>query len=123
MLLQHGANYTICNKNGDTILHYSAQSGSLQTLNVLRDANLIGIDPYARNSKGQTAFELAQQCEAKPEGFIDLFMILLFEIRNRNDHLARHQNHGSGTIIEEIYEADDAGHEHDPEEFFDAQEH
>ena len=87
LLLDRGANLNITNMYGDGILHHAAH-GDLQLLSVLRNAQLKTIDPYARNAKGKTPFELAQARVSKPDGFIDLFLVLIFEIRNRNDHLA-----------------------------------
>ena len=97
LLLQKGAKYSRANKAGMTVLHQAARCGSFRTIEILRAANIIGIDPYAKNNDGKTAFELAQQRNLKPKGFIDLFLALLFEIRNRNDHFARQLNLSTGT--------------------------
>ena len=128
ILLERGANYTLMNRYGNTILHQAAQGGDLQTINVIRNANLKTVDPYARNKEGKAPFELAQARVSKPDGFIDLFLVLLFEIRNRNDYLAGCQrpnnNHArtSGSVIGEINDDGSSSDGSDTEEFFDAQE-
>ena len=127
VLLERGARYTISNIYGDTILHLAAQTGDLQTLNVTRDANLRSIDPYARNAKGKRAFELAQEGVSKPDGFIDLLLVLLFEIRNRRDYLVGYRRpkggtRTSGSAMEEISEDESLSHSSETEDFFDAEE-
>ena len=97
LFLRRGANYTISNRSGDTILHAIAWFGTLQTIDIVRSANIM-IDPYYLNNDGKTAFEVAQQREKKPDGFIDLFLTLLFEIRNRNDHSVRQRAVSNGSI-------------------------
>ena len=86
ILLHYGANYTLIDYSNNTILHKVARTGSPQTLNILRSANLNHIDTNQKNSEGKTAFEVAQKCYTKPDGFIELFLTVLFEIRMRNDH-------------------------------------
>ena len=89
VLLRHGADYTIINNQGNTILHEAARFGNLETLSILRTANLTNIDPYAVSSDKKTPLQIAQRRDPMPEGFIDLFQLLMFEIRNRNDNLKR----------------------------------
>ena len=127
LLLKRGADYTLSNVYGNSILHKAAQYGDLQTLNIIFNANLEAIDPYARNVKGKIAFELAQERSSKPGGFIDLLLTLIFEIRNRNDYLAGCQRPNgeasvSGRVLGEINEDESSSHGSDGEEFFDAQE-
>ena len=124
LLLKRGANHIVPNKNYDTILHKAAQSGDMQTVNIIRAANLKGLDPYARNCNGETPLEIAQQRFSKPEGFVDLFLVLLFEIRNRNDHLAGNQNRRSGKAGERHYQDDDDdGQTSEVDVFLEAREH
>ena len=98
-LLQRGALYTQTNKRGNTILHLSADLGTLRTIEILRATNLREIDPYAKNGDGKTPLELAQQRRPIIDGFIELFLILLFEIRNRNDDLARQCGVRSSPVV------------------------
>ena len=127
LLLERGASCTTSNMEGNTILHMAAQSGDLQMLNVIRNASLKSIDPNARNAKGKTAFQVAQERVSKPDGFIDLLLVLLFEIRNRNDYLAGCQRPNIFTGKSDDFIGEDngdgsSGHGSDTEEFFDAQE-
>ena len=96
VLLNHGASYMIINNYGYTTLHCVALSGGLETLEILRSAKLTRIDPNAKDKKGRTALQLAKERCTKPEGFINLFLTLLFEIRCRNDALARDGGQAQG---------------------------
>ena len=127
LLLERGANYTTPNIFGNTILHDAARSGDTQMLKVIRDANLKIINPNSRNAKERTAFEIAQDRHS-PNEFIDLFLVLLFEIRNRNDYLAGCQRPNcdvstEGNTIGEINKDQSSSPDSDTEEFFDAHEH
>ena len=106
LLLQEGARYDQANKSSMTALHHAARFGSIRTMEILHAANLVNINPYAKNNDGKTAFELAQQRHSKPEGFIDLFLTLLFEIRNRNDYLARQTGASTCNVVEEVHDGD-----------------
>ena len=101
LLLQHGADYTSINKAGYTILHYAAKGGSLKTLEILHATNLTNINPYARNTDSETAFEIAQKRHDRPEGFVELFQTLIFEIVNRNDKLASQRAAITGAVTGE----------------------
>ena len=104
LLLKRKADYTVINNYGQTVLHQAALSGSLATLEILRSANLSRIDPNAKDQKGKTAFQLAQGRHTKPEGFINLFLTLLFEIRCQNDALARDGEQSQGVASAETLE-------------------
>ena len=95
-LLRRGADHTLPDHAGNTILHQVALSGNLETLDILRATNLPRIDPQKPNKSGKTAFQLAQERLSKPHGFIELFLTLIWEIRNRNDYLAGHRNRSDG---------------------------
>ena len=110
-LLDRGADHTLFNHTGRTILHYVASSGDLETLNILRAANLARIDPQIINKEGKTAFQLAQERQSKPDGFIQLFLTLIWEIRNRNDYLAGHRSRSDGTSPTGL---DPGGHDSTP---------
>ena len=122
-LLKYGADCTVVNDNGDTILHAAAGYGNLETLTILRAAHLTNIDPYVVNSNKKTALETAQQRDTKPDGFIDLLLVLLFEIRNRNDHIVRkRRSMGGGVIIGDVTGDDEGENLSEAEEFHDAEE-
>ena len=97
LLLERGTDYTRINNYSQTTLHFAALYGSPTTLEILRSANLSRIEPNAKDKKGKTALELAQERLSKPDGFINLFLTLLFEIRCRNDAIARNEGLSQGT--------------------------
>ena len=101
LLLQSQANYTLVNKTGSTTLHYAARGGDLETLDILRSANLIGINPYSQNTDGKTAIELAYKRSDRPDGFINLLLTLIFEICNRNDHLNGSQRANHTGVVDD----------------------
>ena len=98
LLLQRGGSCTTVNRNGNTILHFSALYADLKTIEILLTTNLHGIDAYARNNAGKIAMQLVYERKEKPEGFIEAFQALLFEIRNRNDSMSG--DHQSGRVVE-----------------------
>ena len=121
LLLQLRADYTRVNDRNNTILHAAAGYGNLDTLAILRAADLVHVDPYAANSNNKIAFEIAQERGTRPEGFFNLFLALLFEIRNRNDYSNRQQTDTDNTVIDEINEDED-GNSSEADDFYDAEE-
>ena len=89
ILLSRGAIYTSWDSMGNSILHVAALSGSLKTLDILRDAKLQDVDPDAGSRQGQTALQLAQARLSNPEGFVEKLQELLMDIRIRNTELRR----------------------------------
>ena len=83
LLLERRADYNTVNSRGHTILHDAADfcSVNIETLNVLKDAGLRGIDTQARNSAGQTAMELMQQRSGVSDEFRVRFEALLESIK------------------------------------------
>ena len=61
LLLDLGADSTIINIYGCSILHNAALSGGLTTLEILRSAKLSRIDPNAKDKEGNTSLQLAQK--------------------------------------------------------------
>ena len=100
LLLERGADYSIINNQGSTILHEAALSGGLTTLEILRSAKLSRIDPNAKDYNGKTALQVAQERLTRPEGFINLLLTVLFEIRCRNDAITA--NRGKDQAVESI---------------------
>ncbi|MCJ1357550.1 MAG: hypothetical protein MMC33_007546 [Icmadophila ericetorum] len=93
VLLQHGAPYDTINKAGDTILHYAANHADVHSIEILLDFKLKGIDTHTRNHRGKTASQLAWDRIIRPEGFIEAFQALLFEIGVRHDNARRVEWH------------------------------
>lgn len=60
LLLEWDADYMIKTDDGDTVLHIAAQFADLDTLEVLRDAGLEGLDPESRNESEKSAAEVAK---------------------------------------------------------------
>ena len=89
LLLQRGANYTQINKSGNSLLHYSAISGTLRTLDILLAAELSNIATEMTNKHCQTPLQLAQERVGKPDGFVEKFQELLTGIRARNADLEK----------------------------------
>lgn len=89
ILLENGANVAMQNQAGETALHRTALYGTCETVEVLRNADLRNVDPNVTNQQGKTALELARQRKFRPDGFSDLFEVLIFEIYNRRDYFAK----------------------------------
>ena len=124
-LLQVGIDYTVSNMHGNTFLHYAALYGDLQTIEILRAAQLSKADPWARNNRSKTSTQLIGEGATKPEGFADLFQVMIWEISNRRDYLVGvdRRYHVPGAfepddIAENQLEED--GNTNEAEEFFDA---
>ncbi|KAJ0164340.1 Ankyrin-3 [Colletotrichum tanaceti] len=124
LLIQHGARLDAMDKYGSGVLHFAAQSANLELINVLRDAQLCGLNPDQTNAAGDTpmkimtarmygAEERRQPGETRPTYAEWLaFKQLLLEIRGRNcghfstDHtsivsLGRH-SHSVQSEVEDI---------------------
>ena len=99
ILLQYRADYTRVDHTNNTALHKIASKGNLQTLKLLRSAKLRNIDTNWKNSDSKTAFEVAQRRHTKPDGFIELLLTLLFEIRMRSDYAAEHPKSSNDDYI------------------------
>ncbi|KAK4534575.1 hypothetical protein CDCA_CDCA02G0600 [Cyanidium caldarium] len=73
LLLERGADASVCNQRGNTALHWAAMNGQLACVQALlragdaaeRAANSIDsvCDPWARNASGNTALDEAQQAQ------------------------------------------------------------
>ena len=63
-LLSHDANYTSGAEKEQTILHLAAIHGDKITLDILREAKLLGVEPDARDTLDKTAREyFEERCE------------------------------------------------------------
>ncbi|OJD32940.1 ankyrin repeat containing protein [Diplodia corticola] len=63
-LLDCGANYTIRENDGDSILHLAAYQPDVATLNVLAAHGLRGIDISLKNRRGETALDIFESWKA-----------------------------------------------------------
>lgn len=83
ILLGHGADYSTVNWRGHTIIHDAVDfhNVKIETLEVLKNAGLRGIDTQARNSAGLTAMELMQQRNDVSDEFRSTFEALLESIK------------------------------------------
>lgn len=55
ILLEYGVNYAMVSRRGETIVHLAAEWADEDTLDILSDAGLCGLDVEARNMEGLTA--------------------------------------------------------------------
>lgn len=145
LLIQHGARLDAMDKYGSGVLHFAAQSANLELINVLRDAQICGLNTDQTNAAGDTpmrimtarmygAEERRQPGETRPtyEEWL-AFKQLLLEIRGRNcghfstDHtgtvfLGRY-SHSAQSDVEEITSMGVSEDDHsDEDEFFDTSE-
>lgn len=77
LLLEAGADYTKIDSYGDPILHDVAIYGGLRTVEIIHAAKLDGRNIAYMNKQGKTALELAHARDTKPEGFVDVFQLML----------------------------------------------
>jgi ankyrin repeat protein len=81
IILDRGADYLHKDNKQNTILHAVAAEGDLETLRMLQRFWLHGLDPDAKNGKGQTAIEVATKRDDLPRGFLPLFTELCADTR------------------------------------------
>ena len=82
ILLGRGADYNTVNRRGHTVIHDAVDfhNVKIETLKVLKNARLRGIDTQARNSAGLTAMELIQQRDDVSDELRSTFEALLESI-------------------------------------------
>jgi hypothetical protein len=106
VLLDKGADYTIQDKRGNMVLHAAALEADLETLSVLAEYDLQGVDPDAKNSAGMTPADIVNKREDVAPGFMPVFMKMLAGIRSTRHQVRNqlpckseqngHQNHKAG---------------------------
>lgn len=84
LLLAHGARADFRVKNGRTVLHALACTGSLATTEVLMQFPLQGLNAESRDSSDLTAWELFENRVGQPEGMRDAFLRLLDYVKRLN---------------------------------------
>ena len=66
ILLSRGADYRAVMRDGSTIVHLGVNHATVETLNVLAEFPLCGLDDEARDEDGRTATAIAKTMKAKP---------------------------------------------------------
>jgi ankyrin repeat protein len=77
MLLDSGTRYDDVNKSGSSILHALALEGDISTLQILRTANMAGLDTQLRNINGYTAMDICRKRISASVEFKDMFTGLI----------------------------------------------
>ncbi|KAH7313983.1 ankyrin repeat-containing domain protein [Stachybotrys elegans] len=80
MLLKDGTRYNDINKHGASLLHAVALEGDFKTIEILKAAQLTGLDPQLLNSKGETAMDVCKMRDTTQE-FRDAFSGFLSSLR------------------------------------------
>ena len=104
MLLSRGADYTIVDNSGYTILHMAANFGDANCVGLLQQAKLRGVNPDAKDRKGKTATRLLKERFAPPEGLTAAFETLAESIRKANADPPVEKVQGGGEETEEEIE-------------------
>ena len=94
VLLSKGADHTIIDNTGSTILHITARYSNTECACVLEQANLRGVDAEAKDKKSKTALQYVNERISPPEGFISVFHKLLERVRRAN----------ANPVVEEVIE-------------------
>ena len=91
LLLERGADYTMINSHGNTILHVIAECGSLHIVSVLQSMASRGVDVEGLNKEGQSPWEVACRRVPKPDDFMEAFHSLLLDMCQRNKSQTSHK--------------------------------
>lgn len=83
LLLASGADYKKTDSHRDPILHNVAIYGGLRTIEIVHQAGLRNLDIHATNKSGKTARGIARSREGNPDGFLEIFDIMLASIEAR----------------------------------------
>jgi ankyrin repeat protein len=105
-LLSRDANHLHKTSSRRTLLHRAASSGDRQTFEILSQANLRGLDPYAKDNESLNAWQHLALRPGLPREYVDAFEALVESLRRAD------------TKIEEIVEGESDG----DEDFIDAVE-
>jgi ankyrin repeat protein len=93
LFLDSGADYTIVNDLGRTILHATALYGDTRTANILITSRLRNLDPESLDNNGRTPLEYLAVRQVVPEGFHEAFEKLVSEKTGDSPH-----DNGGGSI-------------------------
>ncbi|KAK0512762.1 hypothetical protein JMJ35_004779 [Cladonia borealis] len=104
-LLTAGADYTLKTIFGNTIMHWAANEADQQTLRILSEAQMRGVDVDAKNADGITATELAAiRCE-HDEALRSSFERLVNSLSDEQDEDGELSSCVSGTSSEESWKS------------------
>jgi ankyrin repeat protein len=111
-LLDQGASYTEADIDGRTLLHVAALNASIDIVDVLREADLEGLDPDLTDNESHTAEDYVERARELPEAFAPAFRHLLSDLR------ARYQQEGEDWNT--AHGSPEGERESDDEDFLDA---
>lgn len=85
LLLQNKANHLHVNHAGSSIAHAAALEADVETVRILFDAELHGIDWDAKDAKGKAALEIVADRLSPPPEFKEMFQQLVAKHRNTRE--------------------------------------
>jgi ankyrin repeat protein len=77
LFLDNGADYLISSFKDETVLHFAARRGDLETMGLLGNADLKQLDIEAKTTKGHTAKELMEFRQDRSSELVTAFENLL----------------------------------------------
>ncbi|KAL1872012.1 hypothetical protein VTK73DRAFT_1756 [Phialemonium thermophilum] len=77
MLLEDETSFDDVNKHGSSLLHALALEGDLETLQILSNASLGGLDARQTNNRGETAVDICRKRIGVPDEFKKAFLQLV----------------------------------------------
>lgn len=107
-LLKAGARYIVKGVQNDTILHVAAKYGEIKTIDLLRKANLWGLDENIKDTSGKTAMDIADERLDVSREWFNAYSLLIESLWKRSSR------------FEEVCESDEESD--GAEGFFDALE-
>src|SRR5436305_13368462 len=109
LLLRRGADYTVRNKEGKTILHYAASYGDIKTLEIVEAHNLIDLDLQAKDRQGETALDILEQSKNHHSlEFIETFYRIIGKVRFPQRFVEVEDLDGDETSLDDEFEFVDA---------------
>ena len=104
-LMTAGADYTLKTIFGNTIMHWAANEADQQTLKILSEAKMRGVDVDAKNADGITAIELAAMRCKHDETLRSSFERLVNSLSDEQDEEEELASFVSGTSSEESWKS------------------
>ena len=95
VLLRIGANHRAINRWGQSILHVTARDGDAETMRILTEAQLNGLDPEKKDAKGRSALQILDGRPGVTEELKRVYDTLLksaYTCRYRDDTLPKPAN-------------------------------